>query len=74
PREHMVMRLLVEGHTRHDIADRLHMEARTVATHRENIMRKLGADSIAHLVALALEKGYVSYDVFHTGSGSKSKE
>ena len=57
PREIEVLRLLALGHTNAEMADRLHLSARTVETHRARIMRKLGRRSRAELTRYALERG-----------------
>jgi DNA-binding NarL/FixJ family response regulator len=41
PREREVLQLIVEGHTTPEIAQRLHLSARTVTTHRQHLMDKL---------------------------------
>jgi DNA-binding NarL/FixJ family response regulator len=52
-REHEVLTLLSEGLRWSDIAERLVISPKTVATHTENIRRKLGVSSRAEAVALA---------------------
>ena len=53
PREHEVLTLLAEGLTQDDIADRLVISPRTVGTHLERILSKLGVHSRAQAVAVA---------------------
>jgi DNA-binding NarL/FixJ family response regulator len=53
PRENEVLRRLAEGLGPDDIATRLFISRRTVGTHLENIMRKLGVRSRAQAIALA---------------------
>jgi DNA-binding NarL/FixJ family response regulator len=52
-RELEVLRLLAEGLRQQQIADRLVISPRTVATHVEHILGKLGAHSRAEAVAVA---------------------
>jgi DNA-binding NarL/FixJ family response regulator len=52
-REREVLRLLVEGLRADDIARRLFISRKTVGTHIENILRKLGVRSQAQAIALA---------------------
>jgi DNA-binding NarL/FixJ family response regulator len=52
-REHEVLTLLGEGLPSSEIADRLVISPKTVATHTENIRRKLGVCSRAEAVAVA---------------------
>jgi DNA-binding NarL/FixJ family response regulator len=59
PREDEVLRLLAEGHRTKEIAQRLSISVRTVETHREHIMRKLGIHNTAGLVKYAIAKGIV---------------
>ena len=59
-RESDVLKEIVNGSCNKDIADALHISVRTVETHRLRIKKKLGANSTAALVKLALEKDLVS--------------
>jgi DNA-binding NarL/FixJ family response regulator len=56
-RELDVLRLVASGRSNKEIASELGISRRTVETHRENLMRKLGIRSIAGLTRLALEEG-----------------
>jgi DNA-binding CsgD family transcriptional regulator len=62
PREREIVQLLSEGYSTQQIADRLHVSAKTVATHRENILHKLKLDGIAALTRYALREGLSSLD------------
>jgi DNA-binding NarL/FixJ family response regulator len=62
PREREIVQLLSEGYLTQQIADRLHVSGKTVATHRENILRKLKLDGIAALTRYALREGLSSLD------------
>jgi DNA-binding NarL/FixJ family response regulator len=53
PREHEVLTLLSEGLRWTEIAERLVISPKTVATHVENIRRKLGVSSGAEAIAVA---------------------
>jgi FixJ family two-component response regulator len=53
PREHDVMAQVVLGHANKVIASELGMSEKTVKAHRGQVMRKLGAGSVADLVRLA---------------------
>lgn len=57
PRERDVLTGIVEGLTNKEIAARLRISSRTVESHRENLMVKLGARNAAALTRLALEEG-----------------
>jgi DNA-binding NarL/FixJ family response regulator len=52
-RESEVLRLLSQGLTQHEIASRLSIKPKTVATHIEHVLQKLGVHSRAQAVAVA---------------------
>ena len=54
-REREVCKMLALGHTNAEIADKLNISARTVETHRMNILSKLDLKSRADLVRFAIE-------------------
>lgn len=54
-REREVMKLLSEGRPNRDVAKTLHISPRTVDSHRANIMKKLGVNSNAELVQMAIK-------------------
>jgi DNA-binding NarL/FixJ family response regulator len=56
-RQRDVLRLIVEGRRMKEIAATLDLSARTVETHKYDMMRVLGVQSTAELVALAVRKG-----------------
>jgi DNA-binding NarL/FixJ family response regulator len=58
-REREVLRCIAEGLSSKDIAARFDISARTVETHRANLMRKLAVRSVAQLVRLAIREGLV---------------
>jgi len=58
-REREVMKLLSEGHPNRDVAKVLHVSPRTIDSHRSNIMRKLGINSNAELVQVAIKSGLI---------------
>ena len=59
PRELEVLRLLAEGIQQPEIAGRLVISPKTVGTHIERILSKLGAHSRAEAVALAYRRALV---------------
>jgi len=61
-REREVLQLAAEGHTSAEIASRLFISARTVETHRANLMHKLGLTNQIDLVRYALRRGILSLD------------
>ena len=61
-REREIVQLFSEGHSTSQIAEQLHLSAKTVATHRENVLHKLHIDSIAELTRYAIREGLSSLD------------
>jgi DNA-binding NarL/FixJ family response regulator len=55
-RESDVLRLLAQGLTQDEIATRLEISSKTVSTHIEHILQKLGVHSRAQAVALAFRE------------------
>ncbi len=61
-REREVLQLIAEGLKTKDIATRIHVSVKTVETHRQQVMRKLNAKSVAELTKIALREGLTSLD------------
>jgi DNA-binding NarL/FixJ family response regulator len=59
-REREILRLLAEGHTNAEIAQKLNLSVKTVETYRTRIMEKLHLRTRAELVRYALRKGLIS--------------
>lgn len=53
-REMEVLKLLCDGFSPKEIAQQLFLSPRTTETHKKNIMEKLGVNSVAKLVSVAL--------------------
>jgi two-component system response regulator NreC len=60
PREREVLQLIAEGSTTKEIASQLNVSAKTVDTHRRQIMDKLKLHSIADLTKFAIQEGLTS--------------
>jgi len=58
-RETELLAHLADGATNTEIADTLHISPKTVARHRENIMRKLDLRNRTELVKFAIRKGII---------------
>jgi DNA-binding NarL/FixJ family response regulator len=58
-RELEVARLVAEGYSSKEIADRLDLSVRTVEKHRANIMDKIGVKEVASLVRWCVQAGLV---------------
>jgi DNA-binding NarL/FixJ family response regulator len=56
-REREIVQLFAEDFSTQEIADRLKLSAKTVATHRENVTHKLGVRGVAGLTCYALREG-----------------
>jgi DNA-binding NarL/FixJ family response regulator len=59
-RQREVLQLLAEGHKVRDIASRLGLSAKTVETHRSQIMQRLDIYDVPGLVRFAIRNGMVS--------------
>ena len=59
PRELDVLRLLAAGKTNKELAAALDMSVRTAESHHANIVAKLGAESLADLIRLAVRDGVI---------------
>ncbi|MEQ9422840.1 MAG: response regulator transcription factor [Cyclobacteriaceae bacterium] len=58
-RELEILRLIVQEYTNKRIAEALFISERTVETHRKNLFRKTGAESLVGLIKFALENKLV---------------
>ncbi len=63
PREREILALLAEGKTQGEIARELVISPKTVATHIQHLLGKLGVHSRAQAVAQAFRLGFVEPDV-----------
>ena len=63
-REQQVMRLLAEGYSAKEIAEKLFISAKTVENHRANILNKLGLHSTLELVRYAARIGLIDVDLW----------
>ena len=59
-RELEVLKLIAEGMTNGEIADKLFTSKRTIETHRQNIIAKTQAKNTAALIRLAVSRGLIS--------------
>ena len=58
-REKEVVKLVTEGCTSKEIAEKLYLSISTIKTYRSNIMKKLKVKDTAGLIKLALQKGLI---------------
>ena len=61
-RESEILQLLAEGKPTREIAEMLFVSAKTVETHRSNIMKKLDLYTIPELTKYAIRRGLTSLD------------
>ncbi len=61
-REREILKLVAEGGTSGEIAERLHLSPRTVETHRASLMRKLGLRGQTDLIRYAIRQGILPMD------------
>ncbi len=62
PRELEVLKLVAEGYTNQEIANRLVLSIKTVQAHRANVMEKLELHDVTHLVRFAIRHGLLPFD------------
>jgi two-component system response regulator NreC len=62
-RERQVLQLLAEGNSTKETAFKLHVSVKTIESHRQNIMNKLGIRTLAGLTKFAVREGLTSLDV-----------
>jgi DNA-binding NarL/FixJ family response regulator len=60
PRQLEVLRMVAEGHTTRAIAFKLNLSAKTVDTHRGEVMKRLGIHDVVGLVRYAVRVGLVA--------------
>ena len=58
-REFQVFRMLAEGRSVSDIAERLNISVKTVSTHKANLMQKMHMETTGELIRYALAHGLV---------------
>lgn len=63
-REMEIIKLIAEGLSNKEVADKLFLSTHTVTTHRKNIMNKLGVNNTAGLVLFAVRENLVSPNHF----------
>jgi DNA-binding NarL/FixJ family response regulator len=62
PRQREILQLIAEGRSVRDIAERLALSAKTVETHRSQLMLRLNIYDVPGLVRFAIRSGLVSPD------------
>jgi DNA-binding NarL/FixJ family response regulator len=62
PRQREILQLIAEGHSTKEIAWTLKVSAKTIETHRAQLMERLGIYDVAGLVRFAIRCGLISAD------------
>jgi DNA-binding NarL/FixJ family response regulator len=58
-REREVLKLVAEGASNKEVAEKLHISARTVDHHRANLMEKLNLKNTSELIRYAISRAYI---------------
>lgn len=58
-REQELLRLIVDGYTNQEIADKIYLSVETIKTYRKNLINKLGVKNSIALVKMAIEEGLI---------------
>ena len=58
-REVEILKLIAEGMTNNEIAEKIFLSSHTIATHRKNLMRKLSAKNNVDLVISAIKESII---------------
>ncbi|QTA78518.1 Two component system response regulator, LuxR domain-containing [Desulfonema limicola] len=66
-REQEVLRLFAEGHQPKIIAEKLCISLKTVATHKNNIMKKIGVNTVTDMIKYAANIGIIDFDQWKEG-------
>lgn len=61
PREIEIVQYLCDGDSAKEVGKKLNLSYRTIETHRNNILRKLGFNSTAELIKYAIKQGVVDW-------------
>jgi DNA-binding NarL/FixJ family response regulator len=62
PRQREILKLVADGHNTKEIAGRLSISAKTVETHRAQLMERLNIHDVAGLVRFAIKMGLVDVE------------
>jgi len=61
-REREVLQIIAEGKSTKQIAGELHVSAKTIESHRQNIMNKLNIRNVVDLTKFAIQEGLISLE------------
>jgi DNA-binding NarL/FixJ family response regulator len=75
PRQREILQLIAEGRSNKEVANILHISAKTVGFHRERVMHNLGVHTAAQLARAAVTLGVIADpDAFTTGGPVSDRE
>ncbi len=57
-----VLKLIVDGLSNAEIADKRYSSTQTIQTHRKNLMKKLDVNSVQELIKVAISEGYATFN------------
>ena len=60
-----IVRLIADGLTNKEIAQKKFLSIHTIMTHRKNIMRKLGASNASEMIMFAIKAGIIDNIEYH---------
>jgi DNA-binding NarL/FixJ family response regulator len=60
-----IVRLIAEGLTNKEIANKKNLSIHTIMTHRKNILRKLGASNASEMIMFAIKSGIIDNIEYH---------
>lgn len=58
-REMEIIRLLADGYSAHEVAEKLYLSYHTIRTHRQNILKRLECRNTVQLIAKCIRNGYI---------------
>ncbi|NRB54006.1 MAG: PAS domain-containing protein [Saprospiraceae bacterium] len=58
-REMEIIRLLADGYSAQEVAERLYLSYHTIRTHRQNILKRLDCRNTVQLIAKCIRNGYI---------------
>ena len=61
-REREILKLVADGKTSREIAERLSISPKTVDTYRSRLMSKIGVKNLAGLIKFAIRHGLISLE------------
>ena len=62
-REKEILEALSHGYNTNEIADQLQISSHTVDTHRKNLLRKINAKNVAHLIRKSVINDWLDLSV-----------